>query len=259
MPCWLRRWTDRCIEPVGDVSNVRILALEGERRGPCCHLQVADACQRIEQLLGQPVREILRFRIAAHIGERQHGNGVGGWGERCRCRRRRRPALPQQNGRYHSHRCHSAHGDPRAAAQCVLAGAVGQAIRPYLHRFAAQVPLQLIRQGRCRCISLLGRTRQRLQHDRIEIPTQPPGKLLRRRGPRRRRIGQDLHIGFVPPCAVDKRYASVAIVAATVSTGAHAEYRCATPAQLTNAETRACELARHTLCVDAFLPQDEQD
>jgi len=36
---------------------------------------------------------------------------------------------------------------------------------------------------------------------------------------------------------------AVAAVAATVSMGAHAEYRCATPAQLTNAERRACELA----------------
>jgi hypothetical protein len=37
---------------------------------------------------------------------------------------------------------------------------------------------------------------------------------------------------------------AVAIVAATVSTGVHAEYRCATPERLTNEETRACELAR---------------
>jgi hypothetical protein len=37
---------------------------------------------------------------------------------------------------------------------------------------------------------------------------------------------------------------AVGIVAASVSTGAQAEYRCATPERLTNEEARACELAR---------------
>jgi hypothetical protein len=35
------------------------------------------------------------------------------------------------------------------------------------------------------------------------------------------------------------------IVAAVLSTSAFAEYRCASPEQLTDAETRACELAQH--------------
>ena len=39
------------------------------------------------------------------------------------------------------------------------------------------------------------------------------------------------------PCAV-------AALAATLAMSAHAEYRCATPQQLTRAEARACELAR---------------
>ena len=37
---------------------------------------------------------------------------------------------------------------------------------------------------------------------------------------------------------------AVAAVAATVSISAHAEYRCATPEQLTYEDKRACELAR---------------
>ena len=37
---------------------------------------------------------------------------------------------------------------------------------------------------------------------------------------------------------------AVAAVAATLAMSAHAEYRCATPQQLTRAEAGACELAR---------------
>ena len=46
-------------------ADVVVLTLEGERRGARGDLQSVDLSQRIEQLLGEPVREVLLILITA--------------------------------------------------------------------------------------------------------------------------------------------------------------------------------------------------
>src|SRR5438552_1369354 len=50
-------------------------ALEGECRGARRNFQPRHFSQRVDDLFGQPVTEILVILVAAHIGEGQHGDG----------------------------------------------------------------------------------------------------------------------------------------------------------------------------------------
>jgi hypothetical protein len=49
-----------------------VLALEGERGGPRHDTQSLDFAQRVDDLLGHAVREVLVVRVGAHVGEREH-------------------------------------------------------------------------------------------------------------------------------------------------------------------------------------------
>ena len=70
--------TDAAFEHVADAQpfrhggDVDVLAAEGEARGARRHAQARDPRERIEQLLGEPVGEILVVVPRAQVGERQY-------------------------------------------------------------------------------------------------------------------------------------------------------------------------------------------
>ena len=63
-------------EQRADPVNPVIAALEGERRGAADHVQLAEARQPIENLLGHPVAEIVVVGVVADVGEGQHRDRV---------------------------------------------------------------------------------------------------------------------------------------------------------------------------------------
>ena len=62
----------RNIEPLGDLRDLHVLALVRERRGARDHAQLRDLRQQVQQLLGDPVGEILLVLVRAHVDEREH-------------------------------------------------------------------------------------------------------------------------------------------------------------------------------------------
>ena len=62
-------------ELLGDLFHVDGLALVDERRVARDHEEPAQLRQRGDDVLADAVGEILLLRIAAHVGERQHGDG----------------------------------------------------------------------------------------------------------------------------------------------------------------------------------------
>ena len=55
-----------------DVGELDVLPLKGERRGAPRDVQPLDLCERVEDLLCNPVREIFLISSGAHIREWQH-------------------------------------------------------------------------------------------------------------------------------------------------------------------------------------------
>ncbi len=58
----------------GDLADIRVLSLEGERRRARDDFQPRHLDQRVDDLLAQPVAEVLVVGIAAHVGEGKHGD-----------------------------------------------------------------------------------------------------------------------------------------------------------------------------------------
>ena len=75
------------VELCTDLRDLHVLALVGERRGPCHHSQLRNLGQQVKQLLGESVREIFLLCIGTHVDERQHGDGFGSIASRF-CSRR---------------------------------------------------------------------------------------------------------------------------------------------------------------------------
>ena len=68
----------RDLQLAPDVSHILALPLEGERRRARGNPERLHLVQRIDDLLGHPVREILVVGIRTHVREREHRNGLGG-------------------------------------------------------------------------------------------------------------------------------------------------------------------------------------
>ena len=82
---------------LADVADVGVLALEREARGPRGHVQGRDVGQHADDLLGDPVAEVLGVRIRAHVAKGQHRDRClrGGRDEpAARAARPRRRVLP---------------------------------------------------------------------------------------------------------------------------------------------------------------------
>ena len=68
---------DAAVEHAGDAEGLRDsadidrLALERECRRACSHLQRVNLRQRVQQLFGKAVAEVLVIDVRAHVGERQ--------------------------------------------------------------------------------------------------------------------------------------------------------------------------------------------
>jgi hypothetical protein len=59
---------------LADLCQIDIAALERKRRGARCDLESGHLCECIQELLGQPVREVLVGRVGAQVHERQDGD-----------------------------------------------------------------------------------------------------------------------------------------------------------------------------------------
>ena len=64
----------RDAQRIANTADVFILALESEGRGPRRHLQPRQFRQCVDDLLGEPVAEVLVVLVAAHVGEGQHSD-----------------------------------------------------------------------------------------------------------------------------------------------------------------------------------------
>ena len=65
----------RDAERFRDPADVLFLAAKGEGGRARGDLEAGDVRQQVDDLLGQSVAEVLVVRVAAHVGERQHGDG----------------------------------------------------------------------------------------------------------------------------------------------------------------------------------------
>src|SRR3546814_18438640 len=73
---FLSAFQDRAhAELAGGGGDVDLLALEVERRRARGHLELRQLGQQVEDLLGDAVAEVLVLGVAAHVDERQHGDG----------------------------------------------------------------------------------------------------------------------------------------------------------------------------------------
>src|SRR5207249_11779957 len=62
-------------EGFGGPPDVLVLASEGEGGRARGDLEVGDVGQKVDELLGQTVAEVVVDWVAAHVGEREHGDG----------------------------------------------------------------------------------------------------------------------------------------------------------------------------------------
>src|ERR1700681_3480433 len=62
-------------EPAPDFLDIDRSALEGEARITSDYEQRFEPRKRRNDFLNHPIRKILLFRVAAHVLERQHGDG----------------------------------------------------------------------------------------------------------------------------------------------------------------------------------------
>ena len=81
------------VEFARDRADVGVLAFERERRGASGDLQLVDLGERVEQLFGEPVGEVLLLFVPAHVYKGQYRDRVrrrvegGCGGLRCGARR----------------------------------------------------------------------------------------------------------------------------------------------------------------------------
>lgn len=66
------------LEPSSDRPDVFQLALECEGRCPGHHMQPADLRQRIDQLVGHSIGEVLVLGVGTQVGEGEHRDGLLG-------------------------------------------------------------------------------------------------------------------------------------------------------------------------------------
>jgi hypothetical protein len=85
-------------QPSADLGDLEIFALKGERRRSRDHMHPMDARQRVDDLLRNPVAEVLLVLARTHIDERQHGN------------RRREATLGRRRRQRHGRRQRDVHG-----------------------------------------------------------------------------------------------------------------------------------------------------
>src|ERR1700733_3163280 len=64
------------VELTRDVGDIRILTLEGEGGRARRDLELRNRGERVQELLGKAVGEIVLLGIAAHVDKRQDGNRV---------------------------------------------------------------------------------------------------------------------------------------------------------------------------------------
>ena len=89
------------VEFARDGADLDVLALEGEGRRAGRDLKLVNASEGVEYFLRQSIRKILLLLVAAHVHEREHGDGMrrrgegsrGRAGRSGRWRRRRRLLL----------------------------------------------------------------------------------------------------------------------------------------------------------------------
>ena len=60
------------VQRTAHVGHGRILALEREGRRSSRHAEPANLREHVEELVGEPIREVLVFLVAAAVDERQH-------------------------------------------------------------------------------------------------------------------------------------------------------------------------------------------
>jgi hypothetical protein len=70
-------------ECFGDLDDVLLLASKRGGRSARDYLQSLNFGEQVQYLLGQPVAEVFVFLVAAHVGERQHGDGGPALGGRA--------------------------------------------------------------------------------------------------------------------------------------------------------------------------------
>jgi hypothetical protein len=88
-------------EALADLADIDVLALEREGRVAGDDEELRELRQRGDDVLGNAVGEILLFGIAAHVGERQHGDRrTGGFDRRGRGGAGRAPGVrrPDRDG-----------------------------------------------------------------------------------------------------------------------------------------------------------------
>lgn len=61
-------------EIVPDLADVVTRSLEPKGRGPRTHLEPTEMRERIDELLGHPLAEVLLVSFGAHVQEREHGD-----------------------------------------------------------------------------------------------------------------------------------------------------------------------------------------
>jgi hypothetical protein len=64
------------LEPLADRPDVFELALERKDRCSRYHVQPADLRQRVDQLVGHAIGEVLVVRVGAQVGKGEHRNGL---------------------------------------------------------------------------------------------------------------------------------------------------------------------------------------
>ena len=111
-------------ELAADLAQVLVLSLVGERGGATCDPQLTDLRERVQQLFGHPVGEVLLVTGRAHVSERKDGDRRA---VSPRQGRRRRVAGPRRRSRLATRvpARHVGHV-PRCRARCF--------VRPTRHR-----------------------------------------------------------------------------------------------------------------------------
>ena len=79
----------RYVQLGSDAREILVLPLEVEGRGPPHHIEAIDLSKRVEDLLGDPVGEVLLFLVRTEVDEREDGDGRHEFSGRLRRARRR--------------------------------------------------------------------------------------------------------------------------------------------------------------------------
>src|SRR6516165_12786513 len=65
------------LELFSDNAQVDMFTLEGESRASRDNVQSLNLSQRVDDLLGDSVGKVFVLWVRAHVGERQHHDGIG--------------------------------------------------------------------------------------------------------------------------------------------------------------------------------------